>query len=79
MKGTKDYKEYTKLSRELQRVPVEKLDQDGRKAFFINIYNAMVIHSTVENGPPTNWLSRFKVKAISSLMFLVDSTWKHFR
>ncbi|XP_063603013.1 uncharacterized protein LOC134778987 [Penaeus indicus] len=60
MKGTSDYKEYTKLSRELQRVPVEKLDQDGRKAFFINIYNALVIHSTVENGPPTNWLSRLK-------------------
>ncbi|XP_042224719.1 uncharacterized protein LOC121868311 [Homarus americanus] len=60
MKDTEGFKEYVKLSRELQRVAVEKLDQDGRKAFFINIYNALVIHATVENGPPSNWLSRLK-------------------
>nr|XP_053631302.1 uncharacterized protein LOC128687761 [Cherax quadricarinatus] len=60
LKDSEGFKEYVKLSQELQRVPVEKLDQDGRKAFFINVYNALVIHSTVENGPPSNWLSRIK-------------------
>ncbi|XP_071528383.1 uncharacterized protein [Panulirus ornatus] len=60
IKDTEGFKEYVKLSRELQRIPIEKLDEDGRKAFFINIYNALVIHATIENGPPSNWLSRLK-------------------
>lgn len=60
MKETATYNDYVKLSRELQRVAIENLNQDETRAFFINIYNALVIHATVENGPPTNWLSRMK-------------------
>ncbi|XP_068237887.1 uncharacterized protein [Palaemon carinicauda] len=60
IKESEAYKEYTMLSRELQHVSVENLNQDELKAFFINIYNALVIHATVESGPPTNWLSRYK-------------------
>lgn len=64
MKNSEVFKEYVKLSRELQRVQVEKLDQEGRKAFFINTYNALVIHATVENGSPSNWLTRLKVRIL---------------
>ncbi|XP_066964529.1 uncharacterized protein [Macrobrachium rosenbergii] len=60
IKESETYKEYVMLSRELQHVSVENMTQDELKAFFINIYNALVIHATVENGPPTNWLSRYK-------------------
>lgn len=49
------------MSKELQHVAVEKLSQDESKAFFINIYNALVIHATAVNGPPSNWFSRLRV------------------
>jgi len=60
MKNSEGFTEYVKLSRELQRAPVENMDQDERTAFFINIYNALVIHANVLNGPPTTWLSRLR-------------------
>ncbi|XP_064080550.1 uncharacterized protein LOC135197341 [Macrobrachium nipponense] len=69
IKESETYKEYVMLSRELQHVSIENLTQDELKAFFINIYNALVIHATVENGPPTNWLSRYKVDCATGICF----------
>ncbi|KAK3876584.1 hypothetical protein Pcinc_018647 [Petrolisthes cinctipes] len=60
IKASEEFQHYQSLARQLQRAPVEKLDQDGLKAFFINVYNALVIHATVQNGPATNWLTRLK-------------------
>ncbi|KAG0714129.1 hypothetical protein GWK47_014715 [Chionoecetes opilio] len=60
MKNAEEFEDYVKMSKELQHVAVEKLAQDESKAFFINIYNALVIHATVMNGPPSNWFSRLR-------------------
>lgn len=62
MKVAEEFEDYVKMSKDLQRIALEKLDQDELKAFAINIYNALVIHATIVNGPPTNWFTRAKVK-----------------
>ena len=62
MKESETFKEYVMMARELQHVTIENMSQDEIKAFFINIYNALVIHATIENGSPSNWLSRIKVQ-----------------
>lgn len=60
MRDAEEFDNYVKMSKELQHVAVEKLSQDESKAFFINIYNALVIHATAVNGPPSNWFSRLR-------------------
>lgn len=51
---------FKQMATQLQRVDVEKLSDDEKLAFFINIYNVLVIHATVEKGVPTNNLQRYK-------------------
>ena len=51
---------FKEMATQLQRVDIEKLSNDEKLAFFINIYNVLVIHATVEKGVPTNNLSRYK-------------------
>ncbi|XP_045104808.1 uncharacterized protein LOC123500167 isoform X2 [Portunus trituberculatus] len=60
MRNAEEFDNYVKMSKELQHVAVEKLSQDESKAFFINIYNALVIHATAVNGSPSNWFSRLR-------------------
>ena len=72
IKESEEFEEYVKLTRELQRAPIEKLDENGRKAFFINIYNALVIHATAAYGPPTNWFTRIRVKYFIILMLTLN-------
>ena len=43
---------------ELQRSDIASLAQGAKLAFFINVYNALVIHGTVEKGRPSNMYSR---------------------
>jgi hypothetical protein len=50
-----------KLTLELLRADVEKASRDEKVAFFINIYNALVIHGNVVRGPPSNLWQRYKV------------------
>jgi len=51
---------FKEMATQLQRVDIEKLSNDEKLAFFINIYNVLVIHATVEKGVPTNNLARYK-------------------
>jgi hypothetical protein len=46
---------YVKRALELQRVDVSTLTREEKLAFFINIYNALVIHVTavLGHGPTT--------------------------
>lgn len=37
---------------------------DEKVAFFINIYNALVIHANVAFGPPVNLWQRYKVREL---------------
>ena len=49
---------YKKLTMELQRSDIASLAHGAKLAFFINVYNALVIHGTVERGRPRNMYSR---------------------
>ncbi len=46
------------MTLELQRVNLDRLSREEKLAFFINIYNALVIHGTVEKGVPSNLWQR---------------------
>ena len=35
------------MTQELQRTSIFELEDDAKKAFFINIYNALVVHAYV--------------------------------
>lgn len=55
-----EWKMYLRLARELQRIDVTSLTREEKLAFFINIYNALVIHATVEIGSPSNVYHRYR-------------------
>ena len=61
MAESPDFLEYIKHTAELQRVKLEGMTREETLAFFINIYNALVIHATVVKGPPANLWQRYKV------------------
>ena len=52
------WQSYKKLTMELQRSDIASLTPGAKLAFFINVYNALVIHGTVEKGRPSNMYSR---------------------
>ncbi|EDO33878.1 predicted protein [Nematostella vectensis] len=54
------FQDYVKHTAELQRVNLETASREEKLAFFINIYNALVIHATVTKGPPVNLWQRYK-------------------
>jgi hypothetical protein len=63
--GSDEFKKYIRLTKELQRVNVTDASRDEKVAFFINIYNALVIHANVSVGPPVNLWQRYKVRGTS--------------
>ncbi|XP_064626576.1 uncharacterized protein LOC135487119 [Lineus longissimus] len=58
--GADEFNLYLKLTKELQRVQLEKATREEKLAFFINVYNALVVHATVVRGPATNLWQRYK-------------------
>ena len=62
------FKNYEELSYELQRTDIASLPPNERKAFFINCYNALMIHAYVRNGIPTSFWQRFKFFTTTSYM-----------
>ena len=48
------------LSVELQRADIDIMNENEKIAFFINIYNALVIHAHVERGVPSSTYARYK-------------------
>jgi len=65
------FDKFKQMATQLQRVDLDKLSEDEKLAFFINIYNVLVIHATVERGGmPTNDFQRYKyVNVIQILLF----------
>jgi len=57
------------LVTQLQRIEIASLSSDERLAFFINIYNVLVIHGIVERGVPTSMYSRYKF--FSSVSYMI--------
>ncbi|XP_031549993.1 uncharacterized protein LOC116287451 [Actinia tenebrosa] len=60
MSDSSQFQDYVKHTAELQRVQVEGATREEKLSFFINIYNALVIHATVNNGPPNNLWQRYR-------------------
>ena len=58
---SKKFERYVRATAELKRVDMSSLSREEKLAFFINIYNALVIHAFVVQGPPTNMWKRFRV------------------
>ena len=52
------FKSYANATAELQKVDIASLDRQERKAFFINIYNAVVVHALAVFGPASNLQQR---------------------
>lgn len=46
---------YVNATAELQRVDLTLLSREEKMAFFINIYNAIVVHALAEFGPASNF------------------------
>ena len=60
IKESKMFDTYKSIARELQRVNLKDLKREEKLAFFINTYNALVIHGNIERGTPTNTWQRYK-------------------
>nr|XP_046259490.1 uncharacterized protein zgc:152951 [Scatophagus argus] len=54
------FERYTELAIQLQRVELLSLSREEKLAFFINIYNALVIHGYLRLGAPTNMWQRYR-------------------
>mmetsp|Transcript_2512 Transcript_2512/g.8926 ORF Transcript_2512/g.8926 Transcript_2512/m.8926 type:complete len:872 (+) Transcript_2512:51-2666(+) len=52
------FRAYRNVAVELQAVDISDLDQAVAKAFWLNLYNALIIHANISVGPPTNFLQR---------------------
>lgn len=51
---TRLYRKFLKLVAKLQSIDIGALPKHERQAFFINVYNTMVIHGLIEFGVPQN-------------------------
>ena len=58
---SKLFDQFKLLAVELQRVDIAVMTENEKVAFFINIYNALVIHGFVVVGPPKTLWQRYKV------------------
>ena len=61
MKSSPEFEGYVKHTAELKRVQLDDMPRAEKLSFFINVYNAMVIHANVVNGPPVTLWQRYKV------------------
>lgn len=60
MKESEKFEEYKTVAAELQRCDPRLLNRNDRMAFFINVYNALIVHATIVKGVPDNALKRLK-------------------
>jgi hypothetical protein len=49
---SEEFRRYINLAQDLQRVELHELSTDERLAFFLNLYNAMVVHAIIRIGSP---------------------------
>ncbi|KAM1520488.1 hypothetical protein ACFX10_010868 [Malus domestica] len=56
--NSEEFRRYINLVQELHRVNLFELSKDERLAFFLNLYNAMVIHAVIRIGRPQGVIER---------------------
>ncbi|XP_066497075.1 uncharacterized protein zgc:152951 isoform X2 [Hoplias malabaricus] len=54
------FKHYCELTVQLQRMELQSLSREEKLAFFINVYNALVIHGNLRLGFPKNMWQRYR-------------------
>ncbi|XP_078264722.1 uncharacterized protein LOC144598454 [Rhinoraja longicauda] len=54
------FEEYCQHATNLQHVDICSLNRNERLAFFINVYNTLVIHGNIKKGPPKNAWQRYR-------------------
>lgn len=59
LRKSREFEAYVELTRELQRVIVERLTREETLAFFVNLYNALVVHAIVVRGAPNKIIQKF--------------------
>lgn len=62
------FQRYCDLAVQLQRVDLLSLSREEKLAFFINIYNALVIHGNLRLGFPKNIWQRYRVREAESVL-----------
>ncbi|XP_061735903.1 uncharacterized protein zgc:152951 isoform X1 [Nerophis ophidion] len=60
MSASPAFERYCELAIQLQRVELLSLSREEKLAFFINVYNALVIHGYLRLGAPTNMWQRYR-------------------
>ncbi|XP_036397051.1 uncharacterized protein zgc:152951 [Megalops cyprinoides] len=60
MSQSPSFEHYCELAVQLQRVELRSLSREEKLAFFINIYNALVIHGNLRLGCPKNMWQRYR-------------------
>lgn len=58
---SKKFEVYVQATAELKRVDLTSLSKQEKIALFLNVYNALVIHAFVVQGPPNTLWKRYKV------------------
>lgn len=56
--NSEEFRRYVNLAQDLQRCDVLALSNDEKLAFFLNLYNAMVIHAVIRVGCPEGMIDR---------------------
>ena len=72
------FEDYVQSTAELKRADVKSLTREEKIAFFINVYNALLIHAFVVLGPPTNTFKRLRVSPHPHIMSVLPQVlWKY--
>ena len=69
IKNSEQWPRFVEQTYELQRLSLTGLIRQQKLAFFINIYNVLVIHATIERGPPSSVWKR--VKFFSKITYVI--------
>ncbi|KAK6931829.1 Glutaredoxin [Dillenia turbinata] len=56
--NSEEFRRYVNLTQDLHRVDVAELSSNEKQAFFLNLYNAMVIHAMIRVGRPNGGIDR---------------------
>ncbi|KAK9115648.1 hypothetical protein Sjap_014595 [Stephania japonica] len=56
--NSEEFRRYVNLAQDLQRVNLLSLSGNEKLAFFINLYNAMIIHAVIRLGCPEGMIDR---------------------
>ena len=64
---SQEFSEYSSLSESLENIDTTlSMSEAEKKAFFINVYNSLLIHAITRLGAPADLLSRLRLYSVAS-------------